>query len=76
MLVGVIDRAGLADFLRRRRELLRPADVGLPDGVRRRAAGLRREEVAALAGVSTDTRSHCAASTANGSATPRWAWCT
>ncbi|MDT7742823.1 MAG: hypothetical protein QOE59_1901 [Actinomycetota bacterium] len=54
MLVCVIDRAGLADFLRRRRELLRPADVGLPDGVRRRAPGLRREEVAALAGVSTD----------------------
>jgi transcriptional regulator with XRE-family HTH domain len=50
----VIDRAGLADFLRRRRELLRPADVGLPDGVRRRTPGLRREEVAALAGVSTD----------------------
>jgi transcriptional regulator with XRE-family HTH domain len=50
----VIDRAGLADFLRRRRELLRPADVGLPAGVRRRTPGLRREEVAALAGVSTD----------------------
>jgi transcriptional regulator with XRE-family HTH domain len=50
----VIDRAGLADFLRRRRELLRPADVGLPDGVRRRTPGLRREEVAALAGLSTD----------------------
>jgi transcriptional regulator with XRE-family HTH domain len=54
MLVCVIDRAGLADFLRRRRELLRPAEVGLPDGVRRRAPGLRREEVAGLAGVSTD----------------------
>lgn len=51
---SVIDRAGLADFLRRRRELLRPADVGMPEGVRRRAPGLRREEVAALAGVSTD----------------------
>jgi transcriptional regulator with XRE-family HTH domain len=50
----VIDRAGLAEFLRRRRELLRPADVGMPDGVRRRAPGLRREEVAALAGVSPD----------------------
>jgi len=48
------DRAGLADFLRRRRELLRPADVGLPEGVRRRTPGLRREEVAQLAGVSTD----------------------
>ncbi|PSL55947.1 helix-turn-helix protein [Saccharothrix carnea] len=50
----MIDRAGLADFLRRRRELLRPADVGLPDGVRRRTPGLRRDEVAALAGMSTD----------------------
>jgi transcriptional regulator with XRE-family HTH domain len=53
-LVYVIDRAGLADFLRRRRELLRPADVGLPDGMRRRAPGLRREEVAQLAGMSSD----------------------
>jgi transcriptional regulator with XRE-family HTH domain len=53
-MVDVIDRAGLADFLRRRRELLRPADVGLPEGTRRRAAGLRREEVAQLAGMSTD----------------------
>ncbi|HET6742889.1 MAG TPA: helix-turn-helix transcriptional regulator [Kribbella sp.] len=51
---GVIDRDGLADFLRRRRELLRPADVGLPDGVRRRTPGLRREEVAQLAAISTD----------------------
>ena len=50
----MIDRAGLADFLRRRRELLRPADVGLPPGTRRRTPGLRREEVAALAGVSAD----------------------
>jgi transcriptional regulator with XRE-family HTH domain len=50
----VIDRAGLADFLRRRRELLRPADVGLPDGVRRRTPGLRRDEVAQLAGMSAD----------------------
>lgn len=50
----MIDRAGLADFLRRRRELLRPADVGLSDGVRRRTPGLRREEVAHLAGISSD----------------------
>jgi transcriptional regulator with XRE-family HTH domain len=50
----VIDRPGLADFLRRRRRLLHPADVGLPDGPRRRTPGLRREEVAQLAGVSTD----------------------
>jgi hypothetical protein len=49
-----MNRAALADFLRRRREALRPADVGLPAGVRRRAPGLRREEVAALAVMSTD----------------------
>jgi hypothetical protein len=42
-----MDRAALGDFLRRRRETLRPADVGLPAGARRRARGLRREEVAA-----------------------------
>jgi transcriptional regulator with XRE-family HTH domain len=50
----VIDRAGLADFLRRRREVLRPSDVGLPTGFRRRTPGLRRDEVALLAGMSTD----------------------
>ncbi|MBB4019035.1 transcriptional regulator with XRE-family HTH domain [Chelatococcus caeni] len=44
-------RTGLADFLRRRRESLSPLDVGLPLGKRRRTPGLRREEVAALAGV-------------------------
>lgn len=49
-----MDRAALADFLRRRREALKPDDVGLPAGVRRRAPGLRREEVAALALMSTD----------------------
>jgi transcriptional regulator with XRE-family HTH domain len=49
-----MDRSALAEFLRRKRESLRPADVGLPDGARRRAAGLRREEVAALAVMSTD----------------------
>jgi transcriptional regulator with XRE-family HTH domain len=49
-----MDRATLADFLRRRREALRPEDVGLPAGARRRAPGLRREEVAALAVMSTD----------------------
>ncbi|GAB3698064.1 helix-turn-helix transcriptional regulator [Saccharopolyspora tripterygii] len=50
----MIDRPGLADFLRRRRELLRPSDVGLPEGLRRRTPGLRRDEVAQLAGISTD----------------------
>ncbi|MEV4399859.1 helix-turn-helix transcriptional regulator [Nonomuraea sp. NPDC049607] len=49
-----MDRASLADFLRRRRESLQPEDVGLPTGARRRAPGLRREEVAALAMMSTD----------------------
>ncbi len=49
-----MDRAQLADFLCRRREALQPGDVGLPTGPRRRAAGLRREEVAALTGMSTD----------------------
>jgi transcriptional regulator with XRE-family HTH domain len=49
-----MDRAAVADFLRHRREALRPEDVGLPAGVRRRTAGLRREEVAALAVMSTD----------------------
>jgi transcriptional regulator with XRE-family HTH domain len=45
-------RRELARFLRSRRERIRPADVGLPVGPRRRSAGLRREEVAVLAGVS------------------------
>jgi transcriptional regulator with XRE-family HTH domain len=49
-----MNRADLADFLRRRRARLEPADVGLPPGTRRRTAGLRREEVARLAGMSTD----------------------
>jgi transcriptional regulator with XRE-family HTH domain len=46
-------RAELADFLRSRRASLQPADVGLPGGGRRRTPGLRREEVAQLAGVGT-----------------------
>jgi transcriptional regulator with XRE-family HTH domain len=49
-----MDRTALAEFLRARREHLRPEDVGLPPGARRRAPGLRREEVAALAAMSTD----------------------
>jgi transcriptional regulator with XRE-family HTH domain len=49
-----MDRDGLADFLRRRREGLEPGDVGLPAGQRRRTRGLRREEVASLAHMSTD----------------------
>ncbi|MGI5197802.1 helix-turn-helix transcriptional regulator [Streptomyces sp. CA-288835] len=49
-----MDKKELAEFLRRRREMLRPADVGLVEGPRRRTQGLRREEVAQLAGMSTD----------------------
>jgi transcriptional regulator with XRE-family HTH domain len=49
-----MDRDGLADFLRRRRAALRPEDVGLAPGRRRRTLGLRREEVAARAHISTD----------------------
>ena len=48
---GAPRRVALADFLRNRREALRPEDVGLPGGGRRRTPGLRREEVAQLAGV-------------------------
>jgi transcriptional regulator with XRE-family HTH domain len=44
-------RTELAAFLRSRRERIRPEDVGLPPGIRRRTAGLRREELAQLAGV-------------------------
>lgn len=49
-----MDRDQLADFLRRRREALQPEDVGLGRGPRRRTAGLRREEVAALCDMSVD----------------------
>ncbi|MGA9279272.1 helix-turn-helix domain-containing protein [Ilumatobacter sp.] len=45
-------RRELADFLRARRESIRPDQVGLPAGRGRRTPGLRREEVALLAGVS------------------------
>jgi transcriptional regulator with XRE-family HTH domain len=44
----------LGEFLRARREQLRPEDVGLAAGARRRVAGLRREELAMLAGISSD----------------------
>ncbi len=46
-------RGELADFLRRRRASIAPDEVGLPGGGRRRTPGLRREEVAQLAGVGT-----------------------
>jgi len=44
----------LGDFLRARRDATAPEAVGLPAGDRRRAAGLRRSEVAALAGISVE----------------------
>jgi transcriptional regulator with XRE-family HTH domain len=50
--MGPNRRRQLADFLRSRRARVMPADVGLPTSMRRRAAGLRREEVAVLAGLS------------------------
>lgn len=51
---GPMSRAQeLADLLRSRRERLQPGDVGLPAGARRRTRGLRREEVAQLAAIST-----------------------
>jgi len=51
---GRVNRQGLADFLRSRRERLTPVDVGLPAGPRRRTPGLRREEAAQLAFISTE----------------------
>lgn len=45
---------GLGEFLRAKRELLTPEDVGLPATGRRRAQGLRREEAAVLAGISPE----------------------
>ncbi|MFF5078262.1 helix-turn-helix transcriptional regulator [Actinoplanes sp. NPDC000266] len=49
-----MDDKALGEFLRHRRERLRPEDVGLPGGGRRRTPGLRREEVASLAALSPD----------------------
>jgi transcriptional regulator with XRE-family HTH domain len=46
--------SALGDFLRARRERIRPDDVGLGSGPRRRVPGLRREELAMLAGISVD----------------------
>jgi transcriptional regulator with XRE-family HTH domain len=53
-MMDAVDRPALAAFLRRHRESLRPSDVGLPAGARRRTSGLRREEVALLAAMSAD----------------------
>lgn len=49
-----MDSTELAAFLRSRRERIAPADVGLPAGTRRRTPGLRRDEVAHLAYISTE----------------------
>ncbi|MBZ2198369.1 helix-turn-helix transcriptional regulator [Occultella gossypii] len=49
-----MNRNELAALLRRARERVRPEDVGLPAGSRRRVPGLRREEVAQLAGLSVE----------------------
>ncbi|MFJ6851949.1 helix-turn-helix transcriptional regulator [Streptomyces sp. NPDC091271] len=49
-----MNKQELGAFLRSRRERLRPEDVGLPSGPRRRTPGLRREETAVLAHISTE----------------------
>jgi transcriptional regulator with XRE-family HTH domain len=49
-----MDKQELGAFLRSRRERLRPEDVGMPAGSRRRTPGLRREEIAVLAHISTE----------------------
>ncbi|MET8849919.1 helix-turn-helix transcriptional regulator [Amycolatopsis sp. NPDC004625] len=51
---STFDPATLGAFLRARRAALQPEDVGLPRGQRRRAPGLRREEVAQLCSMSAD----------------------
>jgi transcriptional regulator with XRE-family HTH domain len=45
---------GIGEYLRARRELVHPDEVGLPSSGRRRVAGLRRDELALLAGISTE----------------------
>jgi transcriptional regulator with XRE-family HTH domain len=52
--IDVSENNLLGDYLRARRALIRPESVGLPVNGVRRVAGLRREEVAMLAGVSSD----------------------
>jgi transcriptional regulator with XRE-family HTH domain len=49
-----VKASALGDYLRSRRQQVRPEDVGLVAGSRRRVAGLRREELALLAGISSD----------------------
>jgi transcriptional regulator with XRE-family HTH domain len=50
----VVEANGLGAYLRARRQQVRPEDVGLVPGARRRVPGLRREELAMLAGISSD----------------------
>lgn len=52
--MSIAKYAELGAFLRSRRERIRPEDVGLVSGPRRRVPGLRRDEVAQLAGASAD----------------------
>jgi transcriptional regulator with XRE-family HTH domain len=49
-----VEANALGDYLRARRQQVRPEDVGLIPGARRRVAGLRREELAMLAGISAE----------------------
>lgn len=51
---GPVNLAELGAFLKSRRDRIRPSDIGLPAGPRRRVPGLRRDEVATLAGASVD----------------------
>ncbi|KOV53647.1 XRE family transcriptional regulator [Streptomyces sp. AS58] len=52
--MGCVNHSEFAAFLKSRRDRIRPSEVGLPTGPRRRVSGLRREEVAQLAGLSAD----------------------
>ncbi len=52
--IGVQARDGIGFFIQAWRHRLQPADVGLPAGLSRRTRGLRREELALLAGISVD----------------------
>ena len=54
MITGTAKVNALGDFLRARRDQVRPEEVGLVPGARRRAPGLRREELALLAGISVE----------------------
>ncbi|NEA83613.1 helix-turn-helix transcriptional regulator, partial [Actinospica acidiphila] len=51
---GMSEENRLGDYLRARREVVTPDDLGLPSHGVRRVPGLRREEVALLAGISSD----------------------